>query len=247
MKVSIIIPVLNSHKAVRRQVRYFRNLNLPDDVEIIIVDDGSSPPLDFLYSYGLRNLTVHATNDKRPWTQGIARNIGASLAKGEYLFMTDIDHIISVEAIHAVREFNEDKMVFARRFAVLDVRGRLRQDPAILFAYGVSEQHYHKYGTRIFVKHGNTFALRKSAFFTMGRYKESKCVAMMHQPRRLGEDCYFNKTWEQHVGLGIFKLETFGPPIYMFPVGRYHKNGENNPMGLFHSLSYEPVIQPMLE
>lgn len=50
IKLSIIIPVLNSHEIVRRQIEHFRKMNLPDDVELIIVDDGSDPPLESEYA-----------------------------------------------------------------------------------------------------------------------------------------------------------------------------------------------------
>jgi len=50
VKLSIIIPVLNSHEIVRRQIEHFRKMNLPDDVELIIVDDGSDPPLESEYA-----------------------------------------------------------------------------------------------------------------------------------------------------------------------------------------------------
>ena len=46
MKLSIIIPVLNSHEIVRRQIEHFKKMDLPDDIELIIVDDGSDPPLE---------------------------------------------------------------------------------------------------------------------------------------------------------------------------------------------------------
>ena len=46
VRVSIVISVYNSHGAMRRQMRYLASLGLPGDVEIIIADDGSSPPLD---------------------------------------------------------------------------------------------------------------------------------------------------------------------------------------------------------
>ncbi len=247
MKISIIIPVLNSHEAVKRQVRHFRSMRLPSDIEIIIVDDGSNPSLDFLYQYGLKNLLIFPTNDKRPWTQGLARNAGARLAKGEFLFMTDIDHIISIESLRAVYKFTGDKMVFPREFGVLDVRGKLRQDLPTLLEYGLIMEYYQSYGLRINVAHGNTFAIRKSIFMDMGGYSKYRSAQMMHAPRRKGEDCYFNRKWQLRVNAGDYMREVFGPPIYMFPVGRYHVNGENNPKGLFHKLSYEPVKQPMLE
>ena len=46
IRLSIIIPVLNSHEIVRRQIEHFKKMDLPDDVELIIVDDGSDPPLE---------------------------------------------------------------------------------------------------------------------------------------------------------------------------------------------------------
>ncbi len=85
MKVSVVIAVLNSHQVVVRQIRHFKRMRLPKDVEIILVDDGSNPPLNY-ETCGLRNLRILYTNDKRPWTQGLARNMGAKVAKGEYLF-----------------------------------------------------------------------------------------------------------------------------------------------------------------
>ena len=45
MKVSIVIAILDSHEIVRRQLLHFDKMRLPDDVEVIFVDDGSRPPL----------------------------------------------------------------------------------------------------------------------------------------------------------------------------------------------------------
>ena len=41
MKLSIVIPVLNSHEVVRRQCLHFAKMPLPDDVEVVLVDDGA--------------------------------------------------------------------------------------------------------------------------------------------------------------------------------------------------------------
>ena len=80
MKISIVIAILDSHEVVRRQIAHFKKMDLPDSVEFIFVDDGSEPPL----TGEMRNLTFYYTHDKRPWTQGLARNLGATNAKGEY-------------------------------------------------------------------------------------------------------------------------------------------------------------------
>jgi len=42
MKISIVIPVLNSHEILRRQLIHMERF-VQDDTEIIIVDDGSQP------------------------------------------------------------------------------------------------------------------------------------------------------------------------------------------------------------
>ena len=57
MKISIIIAVYNSHGAVARQVKYFKAMNLPADIEFIFVDDGSNPPLN-IADYDLPNLRI---------------------------------------------------------------------------------------------------------------------------------------------------------------------------------------------
>ena len=45
MKLSIVVAVLDSHAIVRRQYYYFQRMGLPESVELILVDDGSNPPL----------------------------------------------------------------------------------------------------------------------------------------------------------------------------------------------------------
>jgi len=114
MKLSIIISVLNSHEIVRRQLLHFKKMDLPEDIEIIFIDDGSNPPLT--HDGSLKNFTMYATNDKRPWTVELARNLGARVADGEYLLMTDIDYIIPRDAIEAVYTLKEDKGRFHRQY-----------------------------------------------------------------------------------------------------------------------------------
>lgn len=246
MRISVIIPILNSHEAVARQVRYFNAMNLPDDIEFIFVDDGSNPPLNAAH-YALKNLQILATNDKRPWTQGLARNLGAKVATGEYLFMTDIDHIISKEALDAVYKFTGDRMIFPRYIAVLSPGGRLRQDIPTLVAYGFDMRRYRRGRKKLYASmHGNTFAIRKSLFWELGGYDPNHCYYGFHAPVRKGEDCYFSTSWK-HWAAKNGKVDAVGPPIYLFPVGRFNATGDTNPRGIFHKLSYEPVQQPMLE
>jgi len=125
MKLSVIISVFESYEIVRRQLLHFKKMNLP--FEVIIVDDGSNPPIE--------GATIR-TNSKIRWNVGEARNMGAKIATGEYLFMTDIDHIISKEAIEDALKFNGNKMIFRRQIGVLDENGDVIQDPDVLKEWG---------------------------------------------------------------------------------------------------------------
>jgi glycosyltransferase involved in cell wall biosynthesis len=244
-KVSVVINVLNSHEIVRRQIEHFRKMDLPDDVEIIFIDDGSNPPLSFPDN-GLKNLSILYTNDKRPWTQGIARNFGASKAKGEYLMMTDIDHIFTKEAIESVRNYSGDKMIFFRFYGALDENGDLLTTPEPLIKYGIDLATARRRRMCLGV-HGNTFAIKKSIFMELGGYDESLCNQRRHQKKGRGEDVFFKLAYDIKAAEGVYKITDVGPKIYIFPIGRFHTNGDTNPLGLFHSLSYEPIAQPMLD
>ncbi|MCK9351248.1 MAG: glycosyltransferase [Candidatus Paceibacterota bacterium] len=245
MKVSIIIAFYNSHGVVARQVKHFASMNLPDDIEFILVDDGSNPSHD-IADYDLKNLRLHHTNDKRAWTQGLARNAGAALARGEYVLMTDIDHILSKDLIMAVHGFSGDKMTFPRYFGVLLPDGTFSQEPSILEEYGLDMERLKTKRGLYASFHGNTFAMKKSTFDMLGGYSKRHSTFGFHPASRMGEDCVFNEVWNRYAGKNGIS-PAIGPSMFIFPIGRYHIKGELNPMGLFHDLSQEAVPQPPKE
>lgn len=247
IKISIIIAVLNSHRVVVRQIRHFKKMGFPATVEIIFVDDGSNPPLDY-QDCGLRNFKILFTNDKRPWTQGLARNMGAKEAKGEFLFFTDIDHIITREAIDDVLRFDGDKMVFKRLFGILDLKGNIISDLASMLEFGLNPIRLK--GRRGFSAgmHGNTYAIRKTVFEMIGGYDPRLCQSMFHVGGRyMSEERRFNNKYENLAGVGKAKDSVVGSNIYCYPIGRFRTDGSINPFRLFHELSLEQVPQPMLK
>ena len=245
MKISVVIAVLNSHEIVRRQILHFGNMNLPDEMEFIFMDDGSEPPLKFS---GLKNLSIYYTNDKRPWTQGLARNAGALIAKGEFLFFTDIDHIITKEAIDTVLKFDGDKMVFPRYYGILDEDSNLIYDKKSMLEFGVHPARLTGRRGMCAGIHGNTYAVRNSIFRKIGGYDPAYCERMFHMGLRYGsEEATFNAEYNILNAKGEAKDQVIGPKIYFFPVGRFRIDNDNNPFGLFHSLSLEQVPQPMIK
>jgi len=232
MKLSIIFPVLNSHEIVRRQDLHFAKMGLPNDIEILYIDDGSDPPIESPH-------VAYRTNDTRPWTWALARNRGAKIAKGEYMLMADLDYIIPKDVIMTIYDFDGDYMGFRREFGVLDENGKLTQDLDTLCAYGFPKE---RYRTRRFKvpPHPNHFVIRRDLFFDMGGYREDLVGKQYPQ----GEDNAWKqkrKRWESD---GKLKIDINRPLIYMFPNGRFCGDVDYNPFGLFHNLSRKSDKNP---
>jgi len=231
LKLSIIIAVLNSHEVVRRQIEYFKKMNLPDDTEIILVDDGSDPPLS-APDCKLRNFAIYATGDTRPWTQPIARNKGARLAKGERLLFTDIDHILSQDLINTVKTTPFRFLRFQREFGVLLEDGTFTQDIDTLKTYGFPVKRLVTRGLRLPV-HSNSFSITKDLFWRIGGMPEDRIT----YPNR--EEAVVRKKINQLVRAGKIRRynDNDRPTIYMFPNGGYCGDADFNPFGLFHNLN----------
>jgi len=234
IKLSLIVPVLNSHKIVQRHMLFFRKMRLPDDVEIIYVDDGSDPPIKHIEPKSHKHFNIIRTNDTRPWTWALARNIGARMSAGRNLLMTDLDYIIPETAIMAGRAFEGDYIGFRREFAILDEIGNFHQDIESLAAYGWPKE---RYATRKFElpPHPNNFVIRKDLFLEMGGYRED----LVERPYPQGEDNDFKKKRKRWEREGKLKVSEIRPTLYMFPNGKWCAGGDvdTNPFDLFHDLT----------
>lgn len=238
MKLSIIIPVLNSHEILRRQLLHFDKIGIPEDTEVIILDDGSEPPLT---AEPRPWLTLVTTNDFRPWTWPVARNTGAKLAKGEYFIMVDLDHIVTRDFIDIVRNFKGDHVRVNRQFAVLDENGDLTQDLEVLQSYGLPK------GKGVgFTPHRNQFAIHRDLYWKLGGFREDRIG--MPYPQR--EDGDFARQWRLLYEKG--EIRDFDdlvgyehrPVLYMFPNGKYCGDVDANPFGLFHNLTRKTHKNP---
>lgn len=226
MKLSIVIPVLDSCEIVRRQLLHFQHVGMPDDTELIIVDDGSDPPLApyFEGQYGARlPVKFVETQDKRPWTQPRARNIGAQHAAGDILIFTDIDHILPRASLDWAKELAYDYAKFKRQLGVLDENGILTQDRQVLAAYGVPSTR----GLRVSC-HTLSMVVRKDVFGAVGGYRERVGKHPTHDDGNMKRKLK---------AIGAKKCpDTQREWIYVFPNGRFCGDKDANPFGLFHAL-----------
>ncbi len=91
MKVSIIIPVYNEEKYVKKCVESLVEQKYPD-FEIIVVDDGSTDKTTEILNDFANQKKILLLKQKH-LGPGCARNLGASFAKGEILVFVDADMI----------------------------------------------------------------------------------------------------------------------------------------------------------
>ena len=108
IKVSVILPVYNGEKYIKKCMESLISQTLKE-IEIICVDDGSvDGTLEALKEYeNLDNVTVITQENAGA---GAARNKGISYAKGEYLSFLDADDIFEKDMLEvAYNKAVEDK------------------------------------------------------------------------------------------------------------------------------------------
>lgn len=238
MNISIVIAVLDSHEALDRHMKFFAAMPLPEGVEIVIVDDGSEHPLGpFVASLQRKPPRVRVLRQdvKGEWTQPAARNFGVREARGEFLILTDIDHIITKPLIEAVGEGKWDCMMFKREVAILNENGTFVQTKEAVLEYGYQKKRYRDAGFQL-CKHVNSFGIRKELYLRAGGVSE-KLVGTGEYPNR--EEKHLRHKLRAWGDRGEIKYcpEEEWPTLYMFPNGKYAGDVDHNPFGLFHNLS----------
>lgn len=90
--VSVIVPVYNGEKTIERCLNSIINQTL-QDLEIIVVNDGSTDnTLQIINSFKSDKIKII---NQSTCGQGIARNNGIKLAKGDYIGFVDADDVIN--------------------------------------------------------------------------------------------------------------------------------------------------------
>lgn len=135
----------------------------PEDLkpkcEVILVDDGSpnSPAIDVTRPEGLPRLRIYRVKMDTPWHQHGARNLGAKEADGQWLFMSDMDHVLPPSSLRKLFEcVNGGKIYTFARLDSWTMQPTLREGG----------------GLRL---HPNTFAMTRELYWQIGGYDEDYC------------------------------------------------------------------------
>jgi predicted glycosyltransferase involved in capsule biosynthesis len=222
--LSLIVSVLDSHEVVRRQLLHLEGILTPA-CELILVDDGSTPPLCDVCAAVRKTFAfvLHETHDHRPWTEPRARNRGAALGSADKLLFFDIDHVITASVLAACLRYPGDKLHWVRRSAILDESGNLLTDEGILAARGVTSE-----GPSV---HSNSFLIRRELFQRLGGFDERFCG------RYGGYDIDFNTRYDRLCADGLAWPTDVRGEGYVFT-----GDGPDS-QTLFHSLPRSPAGQ----
>ncbi len=110
-KVSIIVPVYNAEKYLKRCINSLQNQTL-EDIEIILVDDSSNDSsLEICKKASDKDLRIKVIHKENAGA-GMARNSALKIAMGEYIGFLDSDDYVEVDMFKTLYEkaqkFNSD-------------------------------------------------------------------------------------------------------------------------------------------
>lgn len=115
VQVSVIVPVYNAERTLRKCVESVLS-QAYDDIEIILVNDGSKDhSLDLCREYEAKDHRVIVL-DKPNGGVSSARNAGLDIAKGEWVLFVDADDYLDECFLKGVENAAEDLLVHGLQF-----------------------------------------------------------------------------------------------------------------------------------
>lgn len=131
MKLSLIIPVYNVEKYLDECINSIVSQVIPD-MEVILVDDGSKDNSgkicdDYVEKYNYIKV-IHKENGG----VSTARNVGISVAQGEYIFFLDSDDILAPNILNKIQEDIKSNFdLYSYQIQKIDENGNMIVDSCI--------------------------------------------------------------------------------------------------------------------
>lgn len=178
--LSIVMPYYRNPRMLVRQLSVWRHewsAELLSQIEIILVDDGSPDEKaeDVIRDmwdgqHGLP-LRLYRVLEDKPWHQHGARNLGAHVATGRWLLMTDMDHVIPASTLSEVLRL----LPKMSKREVLTF-GRVDAPPTLTW----KSDHWTEFQRTVrpdgsLKPHVNSFVVRRKVFWYIGAYDEDLC------------------------------------------------------------------------
>ena len=122
VEISVIVPVYNVSEYLAQCMDSIINQTF-EDIEIICVNDGSTDDsLKILEEYREKDERIIIISQENQG-QGVARNVGMKVARGNYIFFMDSDDFIKLNALELLHEnavSNNSDVVFYRFYKYVD-------------------------------------------------------------------------------------------------------------------------------
>jgi len=209
-KISVIVPVYKAEKYIRRCIESILNQTLLD-LELILVDDGSPDKsgriCDEYAAKDNRVKVIHKANGGA----ASARNVGISIATGEYIGFCDSDDYVNsnmYEDLICVMEQNN--------LDTISCLSNNRTENGTLLSEGNSDRKLELYSEVDYIKRIYSW---KADVSLCTRVTKSEIVKQIRVPeKRRVEDFYFTI---------LLMLKTKGTAIYNYPYYEYTVNSES--------------------
>ena len=113
--ISVIIPVYNSEMYIQKAIESV--LEQPEDIEIVIVDDGSTDSsLAICKNMGskIERIKVFQHPDKKNHGRSASRNLGIENSKGKFIAFLDADdYYLPNRFVNDLKLLKEEELNFA--------------------------------------------------------------------------------------------------------------------------------------
>lgn len=115
-KITLIMAYYDNPTMLLRQLENIETYDteIKQNLELVVIDDCSPNSPAWIQLYPGIPVRLYRTLIDVPWNQDFCRNLGAMVAKNEWLLLTDIDHLIPESTMRSIMQERLKKSVVYR-------------------------------------------------------------------------------------------------------------------------------------